>query len=45
MPLAIVHIYSYTVASCIATCPSGPGLESVAAIALHPALYLVLAGP
>ena len=45
MPLAIVHIYSYMVASRIATCPSEPGLESRAAIALHLALYLVLAGP
>ena len=25
MPLAIVHMYSYMVASCIAICTSGPG--------------------
>ena len=40
MPLAIVHMYSYMVASCIATRTSGPGLESGAAIALYLALYL-----
>ena len=40
MPLTIVHMYSYMVASYIATCTSGPGLESGAAIAL----YLLHAG-
>ena len=44
MPLAIVHMYSYMIASCIATHTSGPGLESGAAIALYLALYLLQAG-
>ena len=34
MPLAM-HIYSYMVASCIATCTSGSGSEAGAAIALY----------